>query len=178
MPRLDPIDSTAAAAKTRSLLDGVQKALGMTPNMMLTMAHSPAVLEGYLGFGKALGGGGLSAKLREQVALAVAGANRCDYCASAHTAIGRHLGLDLAELDRNLHGTASDAKSQAALDFARAVVSKQGRVGDDDLRRVRAAGYGDDEIAEVIAHVALNILTNYFNQVAQTAVDFPLVKAA
>ncbi len=91
MPRIDPIDPAQAQGKAKALLDGVQKALGMTPNLMRTMARSPAVLEAYLGFGKALGGGSLSAQIREQIAVAVSGANSCEYCVSAHTA--KNLGV-------------------------------------------------------------------------------------
>ncbi len=133
------------------------------------------MLDAYLGFGKALSGGKLRASLREQIALAVAGANGCAYCAAAHTALGKMHGLDSPELAANLDGRASDPVVAAALDFALAIVDKRGWVDDADLARVRAAGYGEGEIAEILATVALNLFSTYFNHVAETEVDFPSV---
>ena len=175
MPRLTPIDPAAAEGKAKTLLDGVQNKLGMVPNLFRTMAASPAVLERYLGFSQSLGGAGLSPREREQIALAVAGANACEYCASAHTAIGKGLGLSEAEATRNLAGEAEDPKTAAILAFATALVEKKGWVGDDDLDAVRAAGADDATVGEIVATVALNIFTNYFNHVARTEVDFPVV---
>jgi len=157
------------------MLDGVEKALGMTPNLMKTLAHSPAALDGYLKFGAALGGGTLSAAVREQIAIAVAGANSCGYCASAHTALGKKFGVDDAELNRNLRGESRDAKLQAALEFSRSVVEKRGFVDDREVEALRAAGCDDGEIVEIIANIAHNIFTNYFNHIAQTKIDFPEV---
>ena len=175
MPHFTPIDPDNAEGKAKALLDGVQKTLGMTPNIMRTMATSPAVLDAYLGFGKALSGGSVDARLREQIHLAVSNANGCRYCTSAHTAIGKMLGLDAVELGRNQRGYSSDARVRAALEFSLAIVDKRGWASDDDLTRVRAAGYGDAEIAEFVAIVAYNTFSNYFNHIAETAVDFPPV---
>ncbi len=178
MPRINPINPQAAEGQARDLLDGARRKLGMVPNLFATLAHSPAALGAYLGFGEALGRASLSAKLREQIALTVAGVNGRDYCASAHTAIGGGLGLEADELADNLAGRSGDARTAAALDFVRAIVEKRGRVTDDDLAAVRDAGFGDAEIAEMVAAVALNVFTNYFNHVADTEVDFPRVETA
>ena len=178
MPRLTPIDPAQAEGKAKALLDGVQKALGTTPNLLRTLAHSPAALQAYLDLGKALGGGSLSAKTREAIALTVAGENGCDYCASAHTAIGRQLGVAASELARNLEGRSDDPKLSAILRFVDAVVVKRGWVSDADLREAREAGVSDGEIAEVVAAVAANTFSNYFNQVAGTKIDFPPVKTS
>ncbi len=175
MTRIDPIDPRTAEGKARTLLAAVHETFGMTPNITATLAQSPAALEGYLGLSGALAAGSLGAKLREQIAVAVAGANGCGYCASAHTAIGKSVGLPGEELDSNLRGTASEPRAQATLDFALAVVEKRGWVSDDDLQRVRDAGFGDGEITEIVANVAQNLFTNYFNHVARTEVDFPPV---
>ena len=178
MPRIHPLDPAAAEGKAKALLEGVRKALGMTPNLMRTMANSPAVLDAYLGFNKALAGGSLGAPLREQIALTVAGANGCEYCAAAHTALGKMHGLDAAELAANLEGRSSNVKIAAALDFAREIVVKRGWVDDVELARVREAGYGEGEVAEIVATVAYNTFSNYFNHVAETEVDFPPVALA
>jgi len=156
-------------------LDAVQRKLGMTPNMTRTMAQSPAVLEAYLSFSAALGGGTLDAKLREQIALAVGELNRCQYCVSAHTAIGKMVGLNEKDLMASRRGTSPERKVEEALRFAQTVIARRGEVSDDDMGRLRQAGYSDGEIAEIVANVVLNIFTNYFNHVAQTEVDFPTV---
>ena len=176
MARIQAIDPRQAQGKTKALLDGVQKKLGVTPNLIRTLAVAPAALEGYLGFSQALAGGRLSARLREQIALAVAGANACEYCASAHSAIGKSLGLDEAERTANLEAKSQDVKVTATLQFARHVVAERGWASDEALQRVREAGYGEDEIVEIIANVALNLFTNYFNHIAATEVDFPVVE--
>lgn len=178
MPRLTPVDPAQAEGKAKTLLDGVQKKLGVVPNLFRTMVASPAVLESYLGFSQALGGTGLTARQREQIALAVAGASDCDYCASAHTAIGKGLGLSEGEATRNLQGGSEDPATAAYLDFATALVEKRGLVSDADLAAVRAAGADDAAIGEIVATVALNIFTNYFNHVAETEIDFPVVEVS
>lgn len=178
MTRIAPIDPITATGPAKQLLDGVQKALGITPNLMKTLAHSPAALDGYLSLNKALAGGTLDAKFREQLAIATAQANGCDYCLSAHTAIGRGAGLDASALSAARKAEASDTKAAAGLRFSREILSSRGQVSDDSLAHVRQAGFNDAEITEIVAHVALNVLTNYFNNVAQTEVDFPKVSAA
>ncbi|MEE8293524.1 MAG: carboxymuconolactone decarboxylase family protein [Kiloniellales bacterium] len=177
MARIQAIDPKEAKGKVKELLEGVERALGKVPNLIRTIANSKAALEYYLATGKALSGGILDAKRREQIALAVAGENACDYCASAHTAVGRMVGLDEAELAMNLDGASGDPKVDAALKFAKTVVAKRGFVSNEDIRKVRDAGYDDGAIAEIVANVAHHIFTNYFNHVAETEIDFPAINA-
>lgn len=178
MSRIGAIDRNHAAGKVVRTFDAIQDKLGIVPNMMRTMAQSPPVLEGYLALSGALSRGLLPAALQEQIALAVAESNGCNYCLSAHTALGRRAGLSDDALAASREGRAADAKANAALRFALAVLQRRGGVTDEEFTRVRAAGFSDAEIAEVIAHVALNVLTNYFNRAADTEIDFPLVTAA
>ena len=175
MPRIQPLDQGAAQPKSAELLTVIQRQFRVVPNIFGTLAHAPSVLGAYLNFNKALGSGRLSAALREQIALAVAGANRCGYCASAHTAIGKEAGLDAREMGRNLNAKSENPQTQAALTFVKAVVTSHGNVSDADLGQVRGAGFSDGEIVELIANIAINIFTNYINLVARTEVDFPVV---
>lgn len=175
MPRIEPVQPTQANEKSKKLLDGVQRGLGMVPNLFKTFAHSSAALSGYLNFSQALSGA-LTPALREQIAIAVAGVNGCDYCASAHTMLGGNAGIAREELTANLSGKSSDEKTQAALTFAVAVVEHKGRVTDADLERVKAAGYSDAHVVEIVSVVALNLFTNYLNHVADTEIDFPVVE--
>ena len=175
MSRLPIIQTEAADRKARELLEAVQAKLKITPNMTRVMANSPAVLEGYLGLSGALAGGSLAPKLREQIALAVGEQNGCQYCVSAHTAIGKLAGLPDKEIEEAREARSHSAKDQAALEFTRVLVAEHGRVAEADFERIRQAGFGTGEIAEIIAHTALNIFTNYFNMATDVDVDFPKV---
>ena len=177
MPRLKAIKTTQADPKAKALLENVQKKMGMTPNLMRTMANSPAVLDAYLGFRNALGAGVLSPKLREQLALTISELNGCRYCLAGHTALGQMIGLGDEEIADSRRGESPDRKTEAVLQFARKVVSERGWVSDDDLAVVRAAGTSDAEISEIVAHVAVNTFSNYINHVAGTELDFPEVEA-
>lgn len=177
MSRIQPVDPTTAAEKVRDLLAGVQKSLGAIPNLYRVIAQSPAALEGVLGLTGALTRGRLGPRLREQIALTVAEANACDYCLSAHTALGKGLKLSEAELALARQARASDARDAAGLRFAARVLERRGRVEDADLAEVRRAGFDDGQIVELVANAALNVFTNYLNQVAETDIDFPVVRA-
>jgi uncharacterized peroxidase-related enzyme len=175
--RINPIDRETTNDHLRKTFDAIQRQLGVVPNMTRTMAQSPAVLDAYLAFGAALRTGLLPASLQEQIALTVAETNGCDYCLSAHSALGRGAGLSSDEVAASRDGRASDGTAAAALQFARALVDRRGAVTEQEIARVRGAGFGDGEIAEIIAHVALNVFTNYFNLAVRTEIDFPLVTA-
>ena len=120
MQRIEALSPANAPAASAAMLEAVKKQIGMVPNLFKTFAHSPAVLGGYLKQTEALGGGVLPASLREQLAVAIAGQNHCSYCASAHTLMGKGAGVAVEELSHNLQGQSGDAKTQAAIDFAKA----------------------------------------------------------
>jgi uncharacterized peroxidase-related enzyme len=168
----------AAPSASQPLLATVQKKLGVVPNMFRTIASSPAGLEGYLGLEGALGKDSLGARTRERIALAVAEVNQCGYCLAAHAYLGKNLAkLDEVEIARNRAGGSTDAKAEAAVRFAVRVAQRRGQVTDADLAAVKAAGFGDGAVIEIVLHVALNTLTNYINLVADTDIDFPRVDA-
>ncbi|MFH1067957.1 MAG: peroxidase-related enzyme [bacterium] len=177
MQRIQPLDPQTASGKTKELLDKVQKKFGKIPNIMRTMAQSPAVLDSYLSFSGAISAGSLSPKLREQISLAVAQINHCDYCLAAHSLIGKTTGLNEQEILDARRGKAADAKTAAALKFAVQLAEQRGCAANEDIQRLRQAGHSDGEIMELVAVVALNIFTNYINHVAETEVDFPKAPA-
>jgi uncharacterized peroxidase-related enzyme len=177
MPRLKALDPETTTGKSKELFNAIQGKLGMVPNMMRTMGNSPAVLNGYLLLNSALGEGSLGGKLGELIALTVANTNKCNYCNAAHSFIGEKLvHIDVNSLNEARHGKSTDMKIQAALTFATILVDKKGLVEDADVTAVRNGGFDDAGIAEIIAHVGLNIFTNYFNNTAQVSVDFPEVE--
>ncbi len=168
----------AVPEASRPVLDAVEKALGVVPNMFRVFALSPAALNAYSGANGALSRA-LDLKTRERIALAVAQVNGCDYCLSAHAYLGLNLaGLSQDEITLAHQGRSTDARAAAALRFARAIVETRGGVNDADLAAVKAAGYGEAEIVEIVTVVAENILTNFLNKVAETDIDFPIVTAA
>ncbi len=178
MPRLSPVDHATAEGRTKELLDSVQAKMGTVPNLLGTLANAPAALAAFLQAGDALSSGVFDAKTRDAIALTVAGLNKCDYCASAHAFISSSLKVDQTEIARRLNGTSEDPKLNAILSFTRSVVETKGRVNDEDLQAARAAGISDAEITEIVAHVALNVFTNYFNHVADTEIDFPVISVS
>ncbi|GMU69960.1 MAG: carboxymuconolactone decarboxylase family protein [Steroidobacteraceae bacterium] len=176
MNRVPLIDRNATSPDRKALLDSIHGAFGMTPNMFRAVANSPAALKSMWGSFGALGAGVIPARLGEQIAVAVADRNRCEYCLAAHTALGRNAGASDAEMRDAQAGKSADTKTQAALRFALKLVDARGQVGDADVRALHAAGFNDQEIVEILAHVALSLFTNYVNVAFAVPVDFPGVK--
>jgi uncharacterized peroxidase-related enzyme len=171
-----PASIADAPTASRPLLDAVAKQLGSAPNMFRLISLSPQALEGYLGMSGALAKGTLPAPTRERIALAVAEVNGCGYCLSAHTYLGGHVAkLDDAEITANRNGASNDPKADAAVRFAVKVAQTRGHITDSDFDAVKLAGYTYAQAIEIVQHVALNTWTNYFNEVFQTEIDFPVV---
>ena len=178
MTRLKALSNAETTGKTKELFTAIQGKLGVVPNMMRTMGNSPALLESYLNLNSTLAHGQLGPKTGELLALAVAETNNCDYCLSAHTYIGEKLvHIDAVTLANARNAVSTNPKTEAALKFANVLLAKKGLVNDSDVDAVKAAGLTDGEIGEVVGHVALNIMTNYFNNTANTEIDFPVVQA-
>ena len=176
MSRINLVDPNSATVASGELLGEIRSAFGITPNMFRAVANSPAALASMWGSFGALGNGRLGAKLGEQIAVAVADRNDCHYCLAAHTALGRKAGATADEMASAQRGKSSDPKTAAALTFAQKLVEARGQITDADVRALRDAGYDDQDVVEIIAHVALNLFTNYINVALAVPVDFPGVK--
>lgn len=175
MTRIPPLAVDHADDEQRRLLSDTQRQLGRVPNLYASMAHSPAALRGYLGLRDALAGGALGPVERELLALLVAQDNDCEYCVSAHSFRGDRMRISGEDLARARHADSPNPHTRAVLRLARSVLAQRGRVADDELAEARAAGVTDAEVLEVVAHVALNALSNYVNHVARPPLDFPRV---
>lgn len=169
------LESQSAPAASQPLLAQIQQAFGATPNMFKAVANSPAALQSMWAAFGALGKGSLGARLGEQIAVAIANRNRCEYCLAAHTVLGQNAGASAADMAAAQVGTSSDARTAAALDFALKVVERRAQVDDTDIARLREAGFDDGQVVEILAHVALNLFTNYINVALDIPVDFPRV---
>jgi uncharacterized peroxidase-related enzyme len=171
--RIPPADRRHVIVKTRQVLGQVRAKLGFVPNLFRVLANAPAALEGYMNFSAALEGGTFSDSIREQIALAVAEGNLCDYCLSAHSFLGQRAGLTADEIANAIRACADGPRTDAILKLARAIIVQRGELTDADLARARAVGLNDGEILETVANVALNIFMNYISHVARLAIDFP-----
>lgn len=160
----------------QKIFSQINGAFGTVPNMFKAIGNSEAALESmWTSFG-ALGKGKLGAKLGEQIAVLVADINRCEYCLSAHTVLGQKAGASAEEMSAAQGGESSDPRTQAALNFAKKLVQERASISKEDVETVKAAGFDDGEVAEILAHVALNIFTNYTNVAFDVPVDFPKVQ--
>jgi uncharacterized peroxidase-related enzyme len=175
MTKVPLISTTEAPAGSRKVLEETQAKIGMVPNLYRALASSPAALQGYVQLAATLSGGVLSAKAREVLAVAIAEANRCEYCLSAHTAIGKMVGLKDDAILQAREGRTEDVRLQAMLDLARRMVTHRGQVAPGDFEAARAAGVTDAEFAEIAAHIGMHTFSNYFNNLVETEIDFPRI---
>ena len=175
--RIETLKTETTTGTSKELFDAVNKKLGFIPNLSKVFWNSPATLKAYFRLGESAGIGNFNAKLREQLALAIAEENSCNYCLSAHTAVGKMNGLTEEQTEQNRQGISEDAKVQAGLQFAQLVTKNRGVVSNEELQAVKGAGYSDGDVLEIVLNVVSNTLTNYVNHIAETDVDFPKVEA-
>lgn len=176
MANFAALEPETATGKASELLVQVQKSLGLIPTMTKVMANSPALLQSYLALSGAVAGGTLEPAVRERLAIATAQLNGCEYCLSAHTYVGANIAkVDADELDRARRAESTDAHVAALLTLSNTIAENAGDVDDVDVKTAREAGVTDEEIGEIVANLALNTLTNYFNVLAHVDNDWPLV---
>ena len=175
MSRIKVVEKQEANPEQAELYQGITDALGTVPNFLKVFANSPAALRAFLGLHGIAGAGSLDPLTRERIALALAEQNSCQYCLSAHTAIGRKAGLDNVEIEANRAGSSLDARADVAVRFARALVEHKGEVTNAELAEVRNAGYSESDIVEIITHVGMNLLTNILGKASRVEIDFPVV---
>lgn len=176
MARVNLVQPETASGEAASILKEIAEAFGTIPNMFKAVANSPAALKSMWSAFGALGQGRIPARLGEQIAVAVADRNDCQYCLSAHTALGRKAGASAEEMAHAQAGRSDDPRTEAALSFALKVVENRGQVSDADVQSLREAGFDDDGIVEILAHAALNLFTNYVNVAFDVPLDFPAVQ--
>jgi uncharacterized peroxidase-related enzyme len=174
MPRLNPIEARQISPEVRATLDILQPGSAEVPNFLRVVAKSLAAMRAFAGMEHALARGHLSPREREQVALAVAEINGSNYCLIAHSRTAKDAALSDEDIRLARKAAAADARENAMLRFAQAVVLQRGEISDAELTLVRQAGFSESEIIEIIANIALNIFTNYLNIISKTETDFLL----
>lgn len=173
MVLIEPLTIETASPEAKKLLEGVKERLGRIPNIYATLAHAPSVLQALLANGETLKKGSLTAKEIEAIALTVGEHNGCNYCVSAHTVIGRMAGIALEESLELREGKSRDVKLDSLVKLADELVETKGHPSDRSIEAFLKAGYSRAALIEVIAWVAHNVFTNYFNDVNKTEIDFP-----
>jgi AhpD family alkylhydroperoxidase len=175
MPRVPVHTVSDAPEQSGEALRGLERRMGRLLNIHAEMAHAPVVLAAYQGMQNAIAAhGSFGAKTREAIALAVGAEDGCAYCQSAHTMSGLAAGWSLDETVAIRHGTAGlEPRLASLLAVAREIAGKVGYVTDATWQAAREAGWSDAELAELFAHVAVNMFTNYFNHYVQTGPDLP-----
>ncbi len=173
MQRVQQVNPENPGVELKTLLDQVHEAYGVVPDVALVMANSPAVLSSYLAFEKAMAKTSIGAKLTNQLKLTTSEANACSYCTSLLSAVAPQAGLTAADILAGRKADAEDRRTDTALKFAKDVLEEKGKVSDEALARVKNAGFGNQEIVEIVASVVLGCFTNFLNNVAQTTLDIP-----
>ncbi|WP_448564183.1 carboxymuconolactone decarboxylase family protein [Thalassotalea ganghwensis] len=176
MSRINVVTNEQANEEQRALFDAIQAQLGLVPNFLRVFANSPTALNAFLGLFTIANAGYLNGQTKERIALALAEQNECQYCVSAHSAIGASVGLTGDEMDANRSGTSQDAKAAVAVKFAKALAEHNGEVTAAELLEVKGAGYSDAEIVEIITHVGMNVMTNILGKASKVDIDFPKVE--
>lgn len=176
MSRINLVTDTQANPEQTELYTAIRGQLGMVPNFLKVFANSPAALRAFLGLHTIAGAGSLDLLTRERIALGLAEQNACEYCVSAHTAIGRKVGLSNEEMQANRKGSSQDAQAALAVKFARSLAANSGEVSTAELLEIRNAGFDDAQIVEIITHVGMNILTNMLGKASRVEIDFPKVE--
>ena len=176
MSRINLVTNENATAEQKELYAAITSQLGMVPNFLKIFANSPAALKAFLGLHSIANEGSLDNLTKERIALALAEKNACEYCVSAHTAIGRKVGLTSTEIEANRAGTSEDAKAAVAVKLAKALAEHNGEVTTAELLEARNAGYSESDIVEIITHVGMNIMTNILGKASRVEIDFPKVE--
>lgn len=176
MSRLTPIQTNGHTLELKRSFKIAPLKLEKASRFLQVMANSPAAFRAYILADEALAHGRLTRRQRKQVALAVAEINGSTYSLSAHYAAGKRLGLTHHEMQLARNATAADPKAERMLRFTQAVVLQRGDISDEDFQALVKAGFTDAQIIEIVANIALNIFSNYFNSVARTEVDFPVLQ--
>ncbi len=178
MSRIQVINNDIATAEQQALFTAIKAELGVVPNFLRIFANSPVALNAFLGLYGVAKQGSLDLATRERIALAIAQQNSCEYCLSAHTALGKNAGLSTDEISANRAGNSQDAKAAVAVRLARSLMENLGEITTAELIEARNAGFSESDIVEIITHVGLNMLTNMIGKASRVEIDFPKVSLA
>lgn len=173
MPRLKIVTPEDATGEVSSIYEAVESKFGTVPNLIQALGNSPVALKAYTSLDAIISEGELPPADREIVRLVVSQVNECSYCLAAHTLGAEAAGLEKEELLEIRKGTSDHERYSALAEFTRAVVEKRGFVSDTEIESFRQAGYTDTDVGEVVAIVGQKTISNFFNHIHETELDFP-----
>jgi len=176
MDTLHPLQVNEATGEAKALLESIQQRLPRVPNMLALLAHSPTVLGSYLKFTDSFNSQ-LPERLRDLISITVAQVTGGDYLLSFAHVLAKREGISDEQMNAARRGESSDGKTEAVLRFAAKAARDHGRVSEGDLAAVREAGYNDADLVAIVAYISFSVFRVYFNLMAQTALDFPVVKS-
>jgi uncharacterized peroxidase-related enzyme len=178
MSAMIALDPTTASGETTAAFDEATAQFGGVINLFRVAGNAPNVLSGILAMNKSVNAGiSISNKQVEQVAMLVSALNRCDYCVNVHMQVGKGGGVSEHDMLEAMAGRASDPADQALLTYTNEVVRNRGLVSETALKQVRAAGFSDKALLEVIGIVGIYTTLQYIRHVGDPAQDFPIVKS-
>ncbi|MBY6204904.1 carboxymuconolactone decarboxylase family protein [Halomonas denitrificans] len=174
--KIDVLNRDQAPDDSRPLLEQAERSFGFVPNILGTMAHAPALLEGYMTLSGIFDKTSFSTTEKQVVLLAASAENGCSYCTAAHSAGARRQGVDDAIVDAIEQAAETgeslpDDRLDRLYRFTRTLVETRGRPSDDDLDAFLSAGFEPAQVQEVILGIGLKTLSNYNNHVAEPPVD-------
>ena len=175
MKHLEKISKNNAKSESLVLLEQVQEKYCFIPNLMSTFANSPVTLKAYLALADLMGKTSFTSEEQQAILLATSVENNCEYCVAAHSMIALKMaGMKSETLESILKGSKiSNSKIDALVKFTRKVVKSRGFVDDLLVKEFLAAGYGQQQILEVVLGVTMKTLSNYTNHLAETEIDVP-----
>lgn len=173
MKILSVLTKDNAPDQSKHIFEGIEKAVGMLPNIYGVIGNSPNALESYLRFSEAQKLGSFSAREREAVFLAVSEENGCNYCLSAHTAIAKMNGFSGEDIIKLRSGTYNDRKLSVLTNLVKSIVSNHGSADSALVDAFYQAGYDEKAMVDLVALVVDKTFTNYIGRLAKPEIDFP-----
>jgi uncharacterized peroxidase-related enzyme len=173
MQRIPPVTAETETPKQKAVRDKARAAWGQSLNITETMAHNPAVLEGFLAFWTALDKSGLSHEDREVICMDMAVQNGCHYCVPAHLDMAAARKIDMDMITRISKGELLSGDSRAAhlQRLTRRLVETGGKLEDTELAQAHSDGFDNSQLVAIIAEIAHCHFTNSFNRLANTTPD-------
>ncbi|MCL1157121.1 carboxymuconolactone decarboxylase family protein [Shewanella inventionis] len=162
----------SAPQESKAMLEGAKKQMGMVPNLFGVLAQSPSTLKAYQQLHQAFSESSFNAEELTVVWQTINVEHECTYCVPAHTAIANSMNVDPAITQALRNKTAlPNAKLQALHDATLSIVRNRGNISAAELEAFYAAGYGQQQVLEIILGLSQKVISNYTNHVAHTPTD-------
>ena len=161
-----------APAASKGLLQAVKNEMGFIPELLAAFAESPASLEAYLNMAKLFDKTSFSAAERQVILLSISRYRNCTYCLAAHGTLAKMQKIPASVINAVYYNQPlKNEKLEALRNFTRAVLEADGWVDQDSLKNFYRAGYGKQQVLEVVLGISFKTLSNYVNHINDTPID-------